>query len=226
MHWLLHYTVFCEPKELLNTSNAGTRLNPRARLLQPERNNFTSDSIQRRTGLSLCMCYRFAVFPSPPPTCVIVTVIQAQSYVASTVLMFCLAQGQRAVSPHSASAARSYIIWRSNCTVAFWTHCISYFNLFLCVAVFQTSLYACVYYRRKVSNFFFCLTAYIRCLTVLMSAASVLLLSFVTLTIDLLMGLKSTLLCGYSWLSTGLLINQLTFSITSSPTLVNSQPPI
>jgi hypothetical protein len=49
IHWLLCHTVFWEPKELWNTSNAGTRLNPQALLLQLKRNNFTSVSIQGRT---------------------------------------------------------------------------------------------------------------------------------------------------------------------------------
>jgi hypothetical protein len=65
----LHFntlTVFCEPKELFSTYNADTRFNPHALLLEPKRNNFTSDSIQGRTGLSLRTCYRFAVFPSLP----------------------------------------------------------------------------------------------------------------------------------------------------------------
>jgi hypothetical protein len=45
IHWLKHYSTFCEPNELQNTSNAATRLNPHALLLQSKRNNFTSDSI-------------------------------------------------------------------------------------------------------------------------------------------------------------------------------------
>jgi hypothetical protein len=77
IHRLSHYTVFCEPKVLLNTSNAGTRVNPHALLLQPKPNNLTSDSIQGRTVLSLRGL-------SIPHTCVFVTVFQAQIYVAST----------------------------------------------------------------------------------------------------------------------------------------------
>jgi hypothetical protein len=59
------------------------RLNPNALLLQLKHNNFTSDSIQGRTGLPLRMCYRFAVFPSHPRG--YLTAIQAQRYVASHV---------------------------------------------------------------------------------------------------------------------------------------------
>jgi hypothetical protein len=64
----------CEAKKLQNTSNASTCLNPHALLLQLKHNNFTSDSMQGRTGLSLRMCYRFAVFPIHPS--VFWTVIQ------------------------------------------------------------------------------------------------------------------------------------------------------
>jgi hypothetical protein len=64
MHWLLPYIVFCEPNELQNTSNAGTRFYPHALLLQPKRNNFISDSIQGRSGY-LLVC-AVASQSSPP----------------------------------------------------------------------------------------------------------------------------------------------------------------
>jgi predicted SprT family Zn-dependent metalloprotease len=61
IYWLLHYTVFCERKNY-KISNADTRLNTHALLLQPKRNNFISDSIQGRTGSSLHICHCFAIF--------------------------------------------------------------------------------------------------------------------------------------------------------------------
>jgi hypothetical protein len=88
MHWIYIKLYFVDQRNY-KTSNAGTHLNAHTLFLQPKHNYFTSNSIQGRTGLSLCMCYRFAVFPLPL-TCAFVTVIKAWSYFASTV--FCTAK--------------------------------------------------------------------------------------------------------------------------------------
>jgi hypothetical protein len=66
IHWLLHYTVLCEPKELQNSVNADTCLKPHALLLQPKRTNLTSDSTGWDWVISPRTCYHFAVFPSLP----------------------------------------------------------------------------------------------------------------------------------------------------------------
>jgi hypothetical protein len=49
--------LFWAREELQDTSNADTRFNTHALLLQPTRCNFISDSIQRKAGLSRSMCY-------------------------------------------------------------------------------------------------------------------------------------------------------------------------
>jgi hypothetical protein len=64
-HWLFHCTIFCKPKELQNTSNAGTRLNPHFFFYSV--NVIISHWIvQERIWLFLRTDCRFAVFPSLP----------------------------------------------------------------------------------------------------------------------------------------------------------------
>jgi hypothetical protein len=82
IHWLVQYTVFCEPKERQNTANAGTRLNPHALLLQPKRNNFTSDKTSKDRIICPYVLSLRGLFL--PPTCVVVTINEARSYFAST----------------------------------------------------------------------------------------------------------------------------------------------
>lgn len=73
IHRHLHYwyTVLCEPKELQNSSNAGTFPNTHA-LLPRGRNE-----------LCVCISCRLAVF-AIPNTCVFATVIQARGYFSAT----------------------------------------------------------------------------------------------------------------------------------------------
>jgi hypothetical protein len=80
MHWLLHCTAFCEPKELWSTSNAGTRLNPHALLYS--QNVIISHPIVYKEGLGY-PSYELSLRRLPLPA--FVTVNKGRSYFASTV---------------------------------------------------------------------------------------------------------------------------------------------